>query len=131
MNSCSVEPAPIQYGDDHCNFCDMTVVDKTHAAEYTTKKGKSYVFDAIECMVNQMKQKNNEDKMAFILVADYSHPGTLIDAKTATFIITPEIKSPMGANISALPDTKTAQELQVKYGGELYNWEQLKDKFKK
>ena len=131
ISSCSVEPAPIQYGDDHCSFCDMTVVDKTHAAEYTTKKGKSYVFDAIECMVNQLNKKHNEDKMAFILVADYSHPGTLIDAKTATFLISPEIKSPMGANLSAFPNENTAKEYQTKYSGDLYNWEQLKDKFKK
>lgn len=30
----------------------MTIVDKQHAAQVVTKKGKAYSFDAIECMVH-------------------------------------------------------------------------------
>ncbi len=128
--SCKVEPKPINYGDDHCHFCDMTVVDKTHAAELTTKKGKSYVYDAIECMVNDLKQKNNEDKMAFILVANYDNPGDLIDAKSATFLISKKIKSPMGAYLSAFSSKEIAEKYQNDNGGELYSWTELKSKLK-
>ncbi len=128
--SCKVEPKPINYGDDHCHFCDMTVVDKTHAAELTTKKGKSYVYDAIECMGNDLKQKNNEDKMAFILVANYDKPGDLIDAKSATFLISKKIKSPMGAYLSAFSSKEIAEKYQNDNGGELYSWTELKSKLK-
>ncbi len=128
--SCKVEPKPINYGDDHCHFCDMTVVDKTHAAEVTTKKGKSYVYDAIECMVNDLNQKNNEDKMAFILVADYDNPGELIDAKNATFLISKKIKSPMGAYLSAFPSKEVAEKYQTDNGGEIFSWSELKLKIK-
>jgi len=129
--SCKVEPKPIEYGSDHCDFCDMTVVDKTHASEITTKKGKSKVYDAIECMVNDLNQKNNEDKMAFILVANYDHPGELIDAKTATFLISKKIKSPMGAYLSAFPTKEIAKKYQNDFGGEIFSWSELKSKFKK
>ena len=49
--SCKVEESPINYGQDACKFCKMTIVDKQHAAEIVTKKGKPFKYDAIECMV--------------------------------------------------------------------------------
>lgn len=52
FTSCNVSPKAIEYGSDGCHFCKMTIVDKVHAAEFVTKKGKTYKFDATECMVN-------------------------------------------------------------------------------
>jgi len=109
----------------------MTVVDKTHAAQYVTKKGKASMFDAIECMVNELNRDNSEDLMSFLLVADYANPGSLIDAKTATYLISEKIKSPMGANLSAFSSKETAKEMFAKNGGELYTWSQLKAKLSK
>ncbi len=131
FSSCKVEPKEINYGNDHCDFCDMTVVDKTHAAQYVTKKGKAYMFDAIECMVNELHRDNSEEIMSFLLVADYANPGSLIDAKTATYLISEKIKSPMGANLSAFSSKETAKEIFAKNGGELYTWSQLKAKLSK
>ena len=127
--SCKVEPQKINYGEDHCAFCDMTVVDKTHASEYVTKKGKSYIFDAIECMTQKINQENNEPDLAYILVANYQKPGVLIDAKSATYLITKKIKSPMGANLSAFSSLENAKKMQTELGGTIYNWQQLKKKF--
>ncbi len=128
--SCKVEPQKINYGHDHCAFCDMTVVDKTHASEYVTKKGKSFTFDAIECMTQKINQENNEENLAFILVSDYQNPGKLIDAKTVTYLISKKIKSPMGANLSAFSSLEKATKKQEEFGGVIYNWQQLKNKFK-
>ena len=126
--SCKVEPKKINYGNDHCAHCDMTVVDKTHAAQYVTKKGKAYVFDAIECMVMKLNQDKTEDLMAFILVADYANPGNLIDAKSATYLVSEKIKSPMGANLSAFNSEEIAKEIQKENGGELFTWSTIKTK---
>ena len=125
--SCKVEPEKIEYGKDQCNFCMMNIVDKTHAAQYVTKKGKQFKFDAIECMVNDLSEKNEKD-LAFILVADYSNPGKMIVAKNATYLISEEIKSPMGANLSAISDSKKASELSQKHSGNVYTWEKIKEK---
>jgi len=123
--SCEVAPEPITYGKDQCSFCVMNIVDKTHSAQFVTKKGKQFKFDAIECMVNDLNEKNEAD-LAFLLVADYGNPGQMIDANTATFLISPEIKSPMGANLSALSSSEKAKELQQKHSGEIYTWDSLK-----
>ena len=125
--SCKVEPQAIEYGKDQCNFCKMNVVDKTHAAQYVTQKGKQFKFDAIECMVNDLSEKN-EESIAILLVADYGNPGEMIDVKMATFLISKEIKSPMGANLSAFSSKNKAEELRQKHGGEIYTWETLKQK---
>lgn len=127
--SCGVEPKEINYGYDHCYNCDMTVVDKTHSAEYVTKKGRAYMFDAVECLVMKLEKEKNEDLMAFVLVADFNNPGTLIDAKAATFLISEKIKSPMGANLSAFSSPEIAHKYLTENGGEVFSWEQLKSNF--
>ncbi len=129
--SCKVEPKEINYGQDHCVHCDMTVVDKSHSAEYVTKKGKAYMFDAVECMVMKINKDQNEDLMEYVLVADYANPGDLIDAKTATFLISEKIKSPMGANLSAFSSKETAEKFLQENGGKLYTWDQLKAELSK
>lgn len=131
LTSCTVAPKEIKYGEDHCVHCDMTVVDKTHAAQYVTKKGKAYMFDAVECLVMKINQEKNEDELAFILVADYANPGNLVDAKTASYLISKKIKSPMGANLSAFKSEEDSQKLQKEHGGTLFTWESLKSKFSK
>ena len=126
LSSCTVEPKDIQYGNVHCHHCDMTVVDKSHAAQYVTSKGRAYFFDAIECMVGKLNQERNEDEMAFILVADYSHPGELIDADKAYYVVSKAIKSPMGANLSAFGKKNDAETIISENTGILYSWNQLK-----
>lgn len=125
--SCKVESQRIEYGKDQCDFCSMNIVDEIHAAQYVTKKGKQFKFDAIECMVNNLSAKN-EEEIAILLVANFDKPGEMIDAKTAAYLISSNIKSPMGANLSAVSTSEKAEELQQKYTGEIYNWETLKQK---
>jgi len=103
----------------------MNIVDKTHASQYVTKKGKQFKFDAIECMINDISDKNEED-IGLLLVADFGNPGEMIPAETASYLISTEIKSPMGAYLSAVATIEKAQELQNMHSGEIYTWESLK-----
>ena len=105
---CSVEPEPISFGQDACDFCRMTIVDQAHAAELVTTKGKVYKFDAIECMVNFEARNNHE--YAHKLAMNYSEPGKFLDAGSARFLISENIPSPMGAYLSAFSDMSTAQQ---------------------
>ena len=125
--SCKVVPEAIEYGKDQCSFCKMNIVDQTHSAQFVTAKGKQFKFDAIECMVNYLDE-NNEEKIAISLVADYANPGEMTESEKATYLITPAIKSPMGANLSAFSSKNTAEEFQQKHPGEIFTWELLKQK---
>jgi copper chaperone NosL len=123
--SCTVSPAKIEYGKDACSFCDMTIVDKTHAAQVVTKKGKPYKYDAVECLINDLAQKK-ENSFAYILATDFSIPEKLIPVKTATFLISTEIKSPMGANLSVFANKEQAKHFK----GKLFNWEGIKQEIR-
>ncbi|WP_203296113.1 nitrous oxide reductase accessory protein NosL [Luteirhabdus pelagi] len=124
FSACAIEPKPIQYGEDNCHYCNMTIVDRQHAAQIVTEKGRAYSFDAIECMVN-FKQDYKGPNIALFLVADYDSPGELLPAEEASFIISKEISSPMGANLSAFNNEEKAAETISTHGGNLFDWKQL------
>jgi copper chaperone NosL len=122
--SCNVSPQPINYGSDGCHFCKMTIVDKVHAAEIVTKKGKIYKFDATECMINFITDFDTSEIQLY-LSNNYAQPETLIDATKATFLISENIPSPMGAFLSAFENKADAEKFKAKKGGDLYTWTQL------
>jgi copper chaperone NosL len=127
--SCNVSPQAIDYGSDGCHFCKMTIVDKVHAAEIVTKKGKVYKFDATECMINFMNDFDASE-IELYLSNNYTEPEQLIDAKKATFLISKNIPSPMGAYLSAFKNKADAEKMQSEKGGDLYSWEELLVHFK-
>ncbi|QNJ99089.1 nitrous oxide reductase accessory protein NosL [Constantimarinum furrinae] len=122
--SCNVDPQPFEFGTDGCDYCKMTIVDRQHASQLVTNKGKVYKFDAIECMIHHM-EVNKEIEYAHTVVADFTAPGTLIDAKKAIYLISPEISSPMGAFLSAFANEQAAQKTKRESGGNLYYWNDL------
>ena len=126
---CTVAPKPIDYGHVGCHYCSMTIVDKQHAAQLVTKKGKVFNFDAIECMMNHLKDEG-ESTMALFLVNDFDRPGELVDDKKATYLVSENIPSPMGAFLSAFSEQQAAQNTLDMNGGELYTWTEIKDQFK-
>ena len=103
----------------------MTIVSPQFAAEVVTQKSKAFKYDAVECML----QAPQEDQVALHLVCDYLKEGNLIDATKATYLISPEIQSPMGAHLAAFASREDAQKIQGEKGGELYDWQGIQAKF--
>lgn len=121
---CNATPQPINYGQDACHFCKMTIVDKLHAAQIVTKKGKVYKFDATECMVHFLEEFNTSE-IKHYLTNNYTEPTVLIDATKATFLISKNIPSPMGAYLSAFKTKEDAKNTKNQKGGNIYSWETL------
>lgn len=124
--ACSPVPQPVEYGSDLCAHCQMTIVDKPFAAELVTKKGKVFKFDAVECMVNYLAEKDEAD-FALFLVQDYEQPGEWQDAGQSFYLISEALPSPMGGHLSAYRDEAGAKKMQAEKGGVVYGWEQLKN----
>ena len=127
--ACSPEPRPIAFGVEQCHYCKMGIVDRLHAAQAVTAKGKIYSFDAIECMVHFLQENQNEKDMAHLVVADYGTQGKWLVAPEAQYLICKEIPSPMGAYLSAFNNENTA--LQTCKDGQLLNWHEMKNKTQK
>lgn len=121
---CKVESVEIKYGGHMCNYCQMTVVDPSHAAQYVTEKGKAYIFDSIECMYFELKEKDISEP-ELILVSNYENPGQLINARTSWFIIDKDIPSPMGKFLSALPTEESISRFRDE-DTQVYKWSELK-----
>jgi copper chaperone NosL len=106
----------------------MTIVDRQHAAEIVTDKGKVFKFDSSECMLNHLKDIGNKQIILY-LVNDYDQPGELIDATSATYLKSNRIPSPMGEFLTAFKSEKAAVDALLTYDGDLMTWEQLKLRF--
>ncbi len=128
LTSCEIKPEPIQYGMDGCHFCSMTIVDRQHAAEFVTSKGKVFKFDAVECMMNQLN-KEDISEIALFLVNDYVTPGELVSAQEATYLISENIPSPMGAYLSAFENKEDAERVREANTGILVYWKGLQEKY--
>lgn len=126
---CEIKPRAVQYGQDGCHFCKMTIVDNQHAALIVTNKGKTFKYDAIECMLNDLQERNSQE-IAIFQVNDYLNPGVMIDATLANFLISESIPSPMGGNLSASANQLWAREIVHEAGGELHSWTSLRQKYK-
>ena len=124
--SCSVKERPIAYGSDECAYCKMTVMDHRYGAELVTEKGKVFTFDAAECLIEYLYHHEELIQSAsFLLVTSYTEPDQLIDAKGASFLVSKEMPSPMGAYLTSFSSRDVAEEYRNKNTGELYTWKEL------
>lgn len=128
VTSCNIGPQPINYGSDGCQYCSMTIVDKQHAAQYVTHKGKVFKFDAAECMMNALKEID-KSTVALYLVNDFEAPGELVNAAEATYLISKNIPSPMGEFLTAFKSREVAERVQAANEGKLFSWEELQKRF--
>jgi len=129
FSSCNVSPQAINYGSDGCHYCKMTIVDKVHAAEIVTRKGKVYKFDSSECMINFLKEFDSSE-IELYLVNSFTEPEKLINATKATFLISQNIPSPMGAFLTAFKNEGEAIKIKSEKGGNIYSWQELLKHFK-
>lgn len=128
LSRCNNAPVPISYGEDICAYCGMIISDSRFGAELVTNKGKCFKFDSAECLVAEMRDKDESD-YAHVLVTDFTNPSELIDALAAGFLVSESLPSPMGANLSAYESIDAATEMQKSRGGSIFDWMQIKDRF--
>jgi copper chaperone NosL len=131
LASCSADPRPIAYGQDGCHHCKMTLMDSKFGAELVTEKGKVFVFDDVNCMLQYMDSEDGKSQMyKHILVTDYLNPGVLLDANLAFYLKSEEFKTPMASQIVAFPDYEVLKEYKAKTGGVYLAWGELSTQFK-
>ncbi len=127
MVSCQPTVEQIQYGRDACAFCKMTISDRKYGAELVTPKGKVFKFDATECMLDYLEE--NQQRYAHTMVVAFDDPGILYQSDSLTYLISPNMPSPMGAFISAFSQSSVANKIQQEKSGEMYSWSEIQRKF--
>jgi len=114
------EPLPIDYGNVQCTACKMTVADPRFGAEAVANTGKVYVFDAPECMLGWYLAEETVPRSGVhsLWVSDHATPATLIDAKTAWYLESEELHSPMSMNVAAFSSESDRSTALARYGGQ-------------
>lgn len=129
-SSCTIEPDPIQYGEDNCAHCQMKIMDSRFGTELVTDKGKVYKFDSIECLVEYMMRPAREkEKFSLFLVTPFNQPGELVDANGSFFLHSKNLPSPMGMYLSAFKTKADADGFREKNDGMVYTWDGLVKNF--
>ncbi|WP_190811473.1 nitrous oxide reductase accessory protein NosL [Flagellimonas sp. S3867] len=110
-----------------CAHCKMDVKNIKFQAKAAKNGGKTYHFDAIECLVNYLKTKEEGD-FNQLWVTDYNTE-KYIEAASAYFLKSKSLPSPMGANLSAYSSEKDAKAGQKTDEDEVMDWGTLKKQF--
>lgn len=130
LMACSVEPEPIRYGRDACHACKMTLSDRRFGAEVVSAKGKAFKFDDVNCLAGFVKSGFlPKDQIALVLVINHAQPEKLIDAKTATFVYSSELRSPMRSDLAAFPSRAEAEKVASQMAGRVLTWEEALSMF--
>ncbi len=129
--SCNVEPRPIKYGEDQCEFCKMTLMDPLFGGQLVTSKGRIFIFDDVNCMVKFMDSDDGKrHEFAHKMIADYTTPENLLVADFAYFIKTDEVRTPMNSKVIAVPDDASMRELKRTLNGIYLSWGEITTEFK-
>jgi copper chaperone NosL len=123
LQGCSAGPSPIKYGQDMCAHCQMIISDQRFGTELVTSKGKIYKYDSVECLISDyLKMSGSEKEIHSLWVTDFNNPTVLINAKSAIYLHSSKLRSPMGMGLSAFSDEAEADEMKNKFTGTILPW---------
>lgn len=110
----STDPQPVKAGKDDCTACGMTIMKPQFACEIVTNKGKCFKFDDASCLFHYMHKHGMSDSIAAnIYIADYEHPDSLIDIKTAGLVLSETVQTPMGGGVIAFSNHQHAEKFAL------------------
>ncbi len=127
LTGCNPKPEKIAFGKDNCAECKMTIMDPKFGAEIVTKKGKVYKFDDAHCVAVFMNRRGVEmSSIHQTLFVDYNNPDKFIKVQDAEFVVSSQLKSPMGGNAGAFDGKHAAQKVSDGIeGSKVTNWATL------
>jgi copper chaperone NosL len=119
------KPEPIAYDADQCGYCRMQISDRRFGAELLTRHGRAIKFDSIDCLLSFYKQAASANDVGSVWVSDFRHPGTLIDARSASFVELGAERAPMGRGWAAVASSADAAALGVTDPHAIKRWSDL------
>ena len=129
--SCAQDGPSIDFDHAECAHCRMNVVDRQFGAALVTVKGRQYVFDDVQCMVQHVaKGTIAEDQVAAWYICDHAHPGVLIDATKALYVQGDAFRSPMRGDAAAFANASDRSAAVDAKGGKEFDWMQVREALK-
>jgi copper chaperone NosL len=124
LAACATGPEPVHWGVESCAHCQMVISDDRFAGQVVDTRGKTYKFDAIECMAAFLKDDIvAAAEVKSVWVAD--GPDGWIEAGAATFVHSDNVRTPMGGGFSAHADAVSAGAFAAEVEGRVLTWEDV------
>ena len=104
-----------------CSHCTMLISEVAYAAAYQAPGADARVFDDIACMLEGL-QRDGVGRESGTDLRVWFHDagdGRWIDGETAVFVVSPEIKTPMGGGIIAYRDLAGAEQAAARHHGKV------------
>lgn len=127
VTGCNPKPEKIAFGKDNCAECKMTIMNPKFGGEIVTKKGKIYKFDDAHCVAAFMKRRGVElSNIHKTLFTDYNNSEEFVEVGKVEFVVSSQLKSPMGGNAAAFKNTAEANKIAAEIeGSKVTNWATL------
>ena len=127
LAGCNPKPEKIAFGKDNCAECKMTIMDPKFGGEIVTKKGKVYKFDDAHCVAVFLERRGVElNNIHQTLFTDYNNSNEFIKEKSVEFVVSSQLKSPMGGNAAAFKNVAEAKKKSAEIeGSKVTNWATL------
>ena len=102
-------------------------MDPKFGAEIVTKKGKIFKFDDVHCVATFMERRGVEmGDIHQTLFVDYNNSNEFIKVNIVEFVVSTQLKSPMGGNAAAFKNEAEAKEKSAEIeGSKVTNWATL------
>ena len=99
----------------------MTISNAHFSTQLTTRQGRNYVFDDMNCMV-QFVKTNSGIEYDHYYITDYSRPSDFVDVDQSVLLYSEELHSPMGGNIIGFAVPDSAQIYQSRLNATKVLW---------
>lgn len=100
-------PPTVRFGEEACASCRMIIGDEHFAAALVNPTGEALKFDDIGCLIESESERIRPDVAYWVRDAG---SGEWLDARSATFVHSPGVVSPMGFGLAAHPAGRAASE---------------------
>lgn len=118
------QPPTLAIGRDVCDACGMIISEARFAAATVTTDGKTFKFDDAGEMFNYHAQKPELPVRAWF-VHDYNSQNW-INGLSAFYVLSKDIKSPMGTGVAAFADKSSAETFAARFSAKVMTFEQVR-----
>lgn len=112
----------IEYGAAQCAHCGMPIDDPRYAAAWRRGREERH-FDDIGCLVSAYREAAGEAGIDCFVNDFYTR--SWIDARTATYVLSPAIRTPMAYGVFAVGEGPGAAVHAGHAGLVHYTWDEL------
>ncbi|MCC5904768.1 MAG: nitrous oxide reductase accessory protein NosL [Balneolaceae bacterium] len=125
ITGCEPKPQPIEFGGDQCAYCRMMITEPEFGTQTLNNQGRSFKFDSIECMAAYELTNDDPENIHSSWVPDFLNRGEWLEARSALYLHSETLRSPMGLNLSSYENRQTAEEMRQEYGGEIISFDEV------